>query len=183
MNNKYQKLINYDEIKDTVDFYNSAMGSKYSHAFKGMNVYQAIEYWKSLAKKTDKIESSLEVYLENFDLLYSDVEKKIITYMLNHPEKDRFRLIHDGSYYSHRIWFHVDKHDGKIHIRPEIDWAGNKSLKPMSNEMSTLPPEDKVQFLLDNFEVVYIQMNLVENRSHILGDIRDSSKYNLLNKN
>lgn len=175
MSKKYYDLINYSSIKESVDFWNNDPITKdLTHSFKGKSVEQAIEYWKSCAIKTDKIESSLVVYLKNHDLLYSDFEIKFITELLNHPERDRFRLILDGSYYSHRIWFHVNPEDKKIHISPSIAWyEGNKSLKPLSDIMKILPVKDKIQFLLDNFEVVYIQMDIVENRSDIIGNISD----------
>ena len=182
MNKKYYDLINYSSIKSSVDFWNGPLAVDLSHEFKGKNVFQAIEYWKSRALKTDKIESSLVVYLENHDLLYSDYEIKFITELLNHPERTRFRLIHDGSYYSHRVWFHVNPDDKKIHISPSIAWYdGDESLKPLSDEMNILPVEDKIQFLLDHFEVVYIHMDIVENRSDIIDNIsNDIHMYRML---
>ena len=183
MGKKYYDLVNYSSIKESVDFWNNDPITKdLTHSFKGKSVEQAIEYWKSCALKTDKIESSLAVYLKNHDLLYSDYEIKFITELLNHPERDRFRLIHDGSYYSHRIWFHVNQDDKKIHISPSIDWHdGNESLKHLSDEMNILPVEDKIQFLLDHFEVVYIHMDIVENRSDIIDSIgNDMHMYRML---
>lgn len=178
MEKKYQDLINYDDIKESVDFWNSPMvKDTHSHTFKGMTVEQAIEYWKSRAIKTDKIETSLKVYLKNQDLLYGDFEVNIITELLNHPEKDRFRLIYDGSYYSHRIWFHVST-NRKISISPQISWVENHDLIHMANKMNEMMfVKDKIQFLLDNFEVVYIQMPIVEDRHDIIEELHDGFSY------
>ena len=88
------------------------------------------------------------------------VNDEIIEELLHHPMKNKLRLIHDGSWYTHRIWFHVDKFHKTIIINPEICWVGtdeNSEFRSMSKQMDNMTRiKEKIQFLMDNFKVVYI---------------------------
>ena len=168
--NNYYDLVNRKEIADSVEWWNGK-GAEFDGTFKGMTVDEAIAYWEAQAKKTDEIESALKVYEENSDLLANDEDFVFIRYILMHPERDRLRLINDGSYYTHRIWFHVNN-DGFVTVSPSICWM-DSAFKRMSNQLSEKPPREKVDFLFNHFEVVYIQMPIAEGKEDIERWIRE----------
>ena len=168
MNNNYHDLIDRKEIENSVIWFNNHSNSP--SEFKGKTTDEAIEYWKAKAVKTDEIGNILKLYEENSDLLSSDEDFVIVRELLTHPERDRLRLIHDGSYYTHRIWFNINN-DGLVEVRPSICWKDSE-FKRMSKHLDAKSPREKVDFLFKNFEVVYVQTPNYETREDIESAIR-----------
>lgn len=165
-NKNYHDLVDRNEITDSVVYWNGKGKLSFiSHEFIGKTIDEAIAYWMLQAKKTEDLDKALWAFAENADLLATDADLIILNALLNHPERDRLRLIHDGSYYTHRIWFHVDN-NGHITVTPSICWKDSE-FKRMSNQMSEMAPHEQIDFLFKNFEVVYVQTNVVEDREAI----------------
>lgn len=170
--NNYHDLVDREEIANSVEFWNNTSYTGYKHAFIGKTVDEAITYWEAQAQKTDAVEKALKVYEKNSDLLASDEGFVIIRELLIHPERDRLRLIHDGSYYTHRIWFHICTDENHVTVSPHIDWVDSE-FKRMSKHLDEKSPREKIDFLFKNFEVVYIQMPIPENREDVERWIRE----------
>lgn len=174
--NNYHDLVNREEIADSVAWWNGkGKDDSYKHPFTGKTVDEAIAYWEAQAKKTDDLEKALRVFEEHSDLLATDEDFVMIRELLTHPERDRMRLIHDGSYYTHRIWFDVDV-NGRIKLRPSICWKDSE-FKRMSNQMHEKSAREQIDFLFKNFEVVYVQTRNVENREDVERWIRDEMAF------
>lgn len=172
-NNNYHDLVDRNEIAEAVAFRNGeglTLDNFERHPFCGKTVDEAIEYWKAQAKKTEELEKVLKLYEENSDLLSSDEDFVMVRELLTHPERDRLRLIHDGSYYTHRIWFNINN-DGLVEVLPRICWM-NSEFKRMSNQLNEKSPREKIDFLFKNFEVVYVQTYMFDNRESIKSMIR-----------
>lgn len=164
-NNNYHDLVDRKEIADAVEFWNSKENAGRKHKFVGMTVDEAIAYWEGRAEKTDAIEQALYVYATNADMLDTDEDLILIHGLLTHPERHRLRLIFDGSYYTHRIWIHANC-DSRVNVSLTIWWS-NSEFTRLSNQMEQKSPRERLDFLFENFEVVYIQMPLPDNREDI----------------
>ena len=154
----YYDLVNRKQIKQTIRITNK-FGDKH-HWTYGKSVDEAVEIWKNRAEKSNNIINILQAYRDNSDLLTSQEDLDIVNALISHPENDRLRLIHDGSYYTHRIWAYVSL-ENKIKFIIEIDWETQryypefaKAYKQL-NEFESVT--DKVNYLFELFEVVYIQ--------------------------
>ena len=170
-NNNYHDLVDRKEIADSVEWWNGMGKNNFpDHEFVGKTVDEAIEYWKAQAKNTEELERILKLYEENSDLLASDEDFVMVRELLTHPEKDRLRLIHDGSYYTHRIWFNINN-DGLIKVSPSIRWKDDE-FECMDQKLDEiLSPREKIDFLFENFEVVYVQTPMFESREKLESSI------------
>ena len=172
--NTYHDLVDRNDIAKSVEFRNSDGPHRKMfppHAFEGKTVDEAITWWEAQAVKTDELEAILKLFEENSDLLASDEDFVLIRELLAHPERDRLRLISDGSYYTHRIWIHIDADDEVVRVSPTICWKDSE-FKRMSKRMEELSPREKIDFLFKNFEVVYVQTPAYTSREDIEDAIR-----------
>ena len=161
-------LVDREKIAESQSLWNSTK-IRSNHPFVGKSVDECVEFWLSMAKETPAIEESLFVYTENADLLTNDSDVEIINALLNHPDKHKLRLIGDGSYYTHRIWFTADD-DGTMSIVPSVRWM-NSEFKRMDKQMSEMTSDEKIDMLFNSFDVVYIQMIPVSSRAEIVETI------------
>lgn len=170
MNKNYHDLTDRKDIAETVAFYNSPDSFKSQemfgkHEFYGKTVDEAIAIWEATARDTEDIINVLYLYAENANLLADDDSIMLVQALLKHPEKHRLRMINDGSYRTHRIWSHIDN-EGNVKVTPSICWM-NSEFKRMSNKLQEMTPEEQVDFLFKNFEVVYVQIPAHNTREEI----------------
>lgn len=168
MTKVYKDLINRNDIAKSVEWWNT---SEFESEFTGMTVDEAIEYWKAQAEKTDDLGQTLDVLVSNADLIENDETRELISCMLGHPSNDRFRIINDGSYYSHRIWFYLA--NGSIQASVEVDIADDEF---NSQDFKKMSPADKLDTLFKNFEVVYVQLPTFNNRADIINWIEQEQE-------
>lgn len=169
--------INKSGIEKAVLFDND--NPQYEMDFLGMTVDQAMKFWADKAY-TDNValDKILMVYRENSDFVCDKDSIDVINKLLSDRRfRKKVRIIHDGSYYTNRIWAHTNV-GGKVEFTPEICvWE----LDIDNTSFQKLSAKKKLNWLYNHFDVVYIQVDAVESRDDIIRFIfRDYRRYTYL---
>ena len=71
---------------------------------------------------------------------------------------DKMIFIVDGSYTTHRIWSFVDYENELYDITAELNLPDSEDKEEVKNEFYAKDPEQKLEWLANNFEYIYIQI-------------------------
>ena len=166
--------INRSGIEKAVRFDND--NPQYDMDFLGMTVDQTMKFWADKAYTDNAtLDKTLMVYRENSDLVYDKDSIDVINKLLSDMRfRNKVRIIHDGSYYTNRIWVHTNV-GGKIEFTPEICV---RELDIDDTAFQNLSAKKKLNWLYNHFDVVFIQVDAVESREDIIRYIfRDYRRY------
>lgn len=137
--------------------------SKYEETFEIEKHVQRLN--KMATKDTKGLIKALIVYRDNKDLL-SEESLIVINKLLGDTKiLKKVRLINDGSYRMNRIWGYVDLKSKEIIIRPYFDWHSKSSEKLNFDKLST---KEKIDWIYNHFELIYVQVKLVKSREDIM---------------
>ena len=115
----------------------------------------------------DRFEEILLTYRNNPDLL-TEGTLEIINKLLNDQKlREKIKFVNDGSFLTHRIWGFVDS-DLKIRFSPEITYYGENVIgKVNSLKFDTLTNEQRIEWLYDHFDTVWVEILLLRSREEI----------------
>lgn len=170
---------NNDVIKRLVNFYND--NSEYAPLYY---IGKTIDETKKnmvtkYYKYKDKLKDSLNVYLENKDLLTHEAIFIIESILKDDKLWDKLRFIPDGSGVTNRIWSHSIGEKITISISFESEYF-NIECPEFFGENDDKSLEKQIKFLYENFDIIFIQIDLIENRNDIHEIIINNLMNNLL---
>lgn len=153
--------INVKEVKETVDFYNeNPQIDSPTPKVMGRTVEQFMESLNKRAIKDDKgLEKSLIVYRDNSELLTEGSIQVINKLLGDRKIREKIRIVNDGSYLVNRIWVTVDTQYSKIEFLPEF-YGYRVGVR--DSVFHSLPVKKQIDWLYNHFDVIYIQMPLVD---------------------
>lgn len=171
MNMKYP-YISEKEVAETLKFYNENPHID-SPTIKvmGRTIEQFIENLNKRARMDNdgRLIKSLVAYRDNKDLL-TDESIQVINKLLGDRKlRSKIRLVSDGSFLVNRIWGFVNTESGKIVIRPEFD---GRSIEVDTSNFYKLSTKKQIDWLYNHFDIIHVQIGLIETRDDILDDIR-----------
>jgi hypothetical protein len=161
-------LVVRSSIEDSVRFYNNGIQGWCT----GMTVDDAIAHRiNDNISDLDVISETIQVLINNLDMIDDGESTALLQAIYNHPDKDRFRMVWDGSYLSHAIRIIPNTRTRKMMVWADVSWR-EPLLEELYHKMENLAPEAKVQMLLDHFDVVYILTPQMKDRWDIERRIR-----------